>query len=82
MQCRLQEGVYHSLSYQDTNLTKLGDREMPAVESTMLVRGSWMKSVDTTASLVYLSTPRPKTPPEIVSHCSDAPLVGSKQLCR
>lgn len=46
------EGSYHSLSYQDTSLAKLGDSEMPAVLSTMLVRGSWMKSVDTTASLV------------------------------
>ena len=82
MQCRLLEGDHHSLSYQDTNLTKLGDREMPAVASTMLVRGSWIKSVDTTASLVYLSTPRPQSPRENVPHRPNAHLVGSKQLCR
>ena len=33
---------------------KLGDREMPALASTMEERSSWMKSVLTTASSVYL----------------------------
>ena len=47
----------HSLSYQLTSLTKLGDSEMPAVASKMDDRSSPMKSAETTASSVYPMMP-------------------------
>mmetsp|Transcript_9734 Transcript_9734/g.13410 ORF Transcript_9734/g.13410 Transcript_9734/m.13410 type:complete len:115 (-) Transcript_9734:789-1133(-) len=47
----------HSLSYQDTTLTKLSLREMPAFASKILDRGSWTKSCETTASSVYPRMP-------------------------
>jgi hypothetical protein len=42
----------HSLSYQDTSLTKVGLSWMPALASKMDVRGSPRKSVETTSSSV------------------------------
>mmetsp|Transcript_3659 Transcript_3659/g.14729 ORF Transcript_3659/g.14729 Transcript_3659/m.14729 type:complete len:299 (-) Transcript_3659:1382-2278(-) len=47
----------HSLSYQLTSLTKLGESEMPAVASKIDERSSPMKSADTTASSVYPMIP-------------------------
>jgi len=41
-----------SLSYQDTSFTKFSERAMPALASKMDVRGSPMKSEDTTSSSV------------------------------
>ena len=42
----------HSLSYQDTTFTKVSVKAMPALASKMEVRGSLIKSEDTTSSSV------------------------------
>merc|ERR1719174_830941 len=47
----------HSLSYQETSLTNLSSRAMPAFASKMDECGSVMKSVETTSSSVYPRMP-------------------------
>merc|ERR1712187_2917 len=59
----------HSLSYQDTSLTKVGVSMMPAPASNTVEQVSPMKSEDTTWSSVYPTMP--------LAYVSDASLISA-----